>query len=73
MLVAVSGLRLRLIVDNALVGTATLTGIVLDDPAVTPVVTIGFRAPGVHYFRGQLESVHLYHRALSYIEASVPA
>jgi hypothetical protein len=60
---------MRLIVDNALVGSATLTGVVADDGELTPRVTVGYRLPDQFHLRGQVSSVRLYYRALSYLAA----
>lgn len=67
-MLSVSGLRLRLFVDNALVGSATLNGVVVDDSTATPRVTVGYRLPDRFHLRGQLDSVRLYYRALSYLD-----
>lgn len=64
-LLSASGLRLRLVIDNQLVGTTTLSGVPIDDASMS-LVTVGVRAPGTFWYRGQMSHARLYYRAVTY-------
>ncbi len=64
MIVAVSDLTLRLLVDGVFVGESTLSGVVADGAAQFPAVTLGVREPGAYFFHGQIYDVQLYYRTV---------
>lgn len=66
LLISVSSRTLRLVIDNKLVGVTTLVGQPVDDATAMPLVTVGVRAPGTYWYRGQIDFARVYYRAVTY-------